>query len=114
MEAASEPASGSVSAKAASVRPAARSGNQRACWSGEPAMSSGSEPSSWTMRLRLLLAQEVSSAAAMLHGERQGKDILCSEQLPDVLGELTGPVDLGGPRRDPCDGKGAGGIAGEH
>ncbi len=51
------PASASVRAKAMSFRPAARSGNQRSFCSSVPARSSGSDASSWTARIRPLVAQ---------------------------------------------------------
>ncbi len=57
MAAASEPASASVRAKAMSLRPVARSGNQRARCSSSPASRRGSAPSSWTARMSPVVAQ---------------------------------------------------------
>ena len=124
--AASLPASASVSAKAISVRPAARSGNQRCFWSSLPASSSGSAPSSWTARIRPLVAQTrlicstarqtVSSCAAepaVRLGERQPEDVVGGEELLDVPGELGRLVDLGGARRDLLVGQHADRVA-EH
>ena len=93
---------------------------------GVPASRSGSAPSSWTARIRPVVAQarlicsiarqtrqEVAAEAAVLLGERQREDVLGGEQLADVLRELAGPVDLGGARRDPLVGEHADGVAEE-
>ena len=126
MAATSEPASASVRANAMSCSPDASRGTQRACCSGVPASRSGSEPSSWTARIRpgrragateLLDRQaqreELAAEPTVLHRERQGQDVLGSQQLAQVLRELAGPVDLGGAWRDPFVGDDANGVAEE-
>ena len=49
----------------------------------------------------------------MLRRERQGQDVVLGEEPAHVLGELGGPVDLGGARRDALVGEDADGVA-EH
>ena len=106
--------------------PLASRGNQRACCSGVPASVIGRLPSSWTARIRPVVAharlscstarQTVSRSAAetaVLDRERQGQDVLIGQEAAQVLGELAGPVDLGGPGRHLLVGQDADGVA-EH
>ena len=58
-------------------------------------------------------AQEVATETAVFLRERQRQDVLGGEQLAEVLRELTGPVDLGGPWRDAFVGKDADSVAEE-
>ena len=83
-----------------------------------PARRSGSDASSWTARIRPLVAQTrlICSIARQTVSrsppsppyslrERQAQDVVAGEQLLDVPRELGGPVDLGGARRDPLVGE---------
>ena len=45
--------------------------------------------------------EQVRFQAAVLRRERQRQNVLARKELPDVLRELAGPVDLRCPRRDP-------------
>ena len=57
--------------------------------------------------------QEVAAQAAVLGRERQGEDVLGGQELAEILGELAGPVDLGGAGRDALVGEDADGVAQE-
>ena len=57
--------------------------------------------------------EELAAEAAVLDRERQGQDVLGGQQLAEVLGELAGPVDLGGARRDALVGEDANGVTQE-
>ncbi len=107
-----------------SCSPDASFGNQRACCSGVPASSSGSEPElldgedqpgrgagAAELLDRQADAQQLAAEAAVLDRERQREDVLGGEQLREVLRELAGPVDLGGARRDPLVGEDADRVA---
>ena len=58
-------------------------------------------------------AEELAPEPTVLHRERQGQDVLGSQQLAQVLRELAGPVDLGGAWGDPFVGDDADGVAEE-
>ena len=57
--------------------------------------------------------QQLTAEPTVLLGKRQGQDVLGCQELAEVLGELAGPIDLGGTRRDPLVGELADGIAQE-
>ncbi len=66
IEAGSEPASGSDSAKAGEISPLARRGSHFSFCSSEPKSWIGSEPSSWTIRIRALEAQAFASSSTAI------------------------------------------------
>ena len=121
--AASEPASASVRANAMSRSPDASRGNQRACCSGVPARSSGSEPSSWTARISPVVAQarlSCSTARQTSGARRRARRARPGTAGPGCPGRRgaprgpagsRGPVDLGGPRGDPLVGQDPHGVA---
>ena len=108
IDAASEPASGSLSAKAGDHSPVAHFGSRRSLSSSEPKSAIGSVPSSWIMRMSALEAHALAISstaiwsmsvpvpgAAVLLVEGQGEDVLLGEELADVLRVLARRVDLG-------------------
>ena len=110
-----------------SCSPDASLGTQRACCSARARRGgAAATPSSWTARIRPVVAQarlscstarqtrqQLAAEPAVLLGERQRQDVLGGQQLAQVLRELAGPVDLGGPRRDALVGEDADGVTQE-
>ena len=124
MAAASEPASASVRAKAMSVRPAARSGNQRSLL----LIRTGQQERQRTERLhredesrrradaadrldRQADRQEVATDPAVFDRERQAEHVVRGEELLDVPRERGRPVDLRGSGGDPLVGQQPHGVA---
>jgi hypothetical protein len=114
MEAGSDPASGSDSAKAGVISPEARRGSQRCfCSSGaEQRDGQGAElldhqdERGGGARLGDLLHGDLQhersgARAAVLDGEREAEDVVLGEQPAHVPRVLPGAVDLRGARADP-------------
>ena len=66
IEAASEPASGSLSAKAGDHSPVAHLGSRRSLSSSEPKSAIGSVPSSWIMRMSALDAHALAISSTAI------------------------------------------------
>jgi hypothetical protein len=66
MDAASEPASGSLSAKAGDHSPVAHLGSSRSLSSSEPKSATGRVPSSWTMRMSALDAHALAISSTAI------------------------------------------------
>ena len=111
---ASEPASGSDSAKQPIFRPAARSGSQRARWASVASCRMGAQDQRVLHRHRdrrrragardLLqrhrVRKRVHAAAAPLLGHHDAEQPELAEACEDLLRELVLAVDLGGPGQD--------------
>ena len=108
IDAASEPASGSLSANAGDHSPVAHFGSRRSLSSSEPKSAIGSVPSSWIMRMSALDAHALAISSTAIWSmtvpvpvppycsvEGQGEDVLLGEELAHVPRVLARGVDLG-------------------
>ena len=123
--AASEPASGSLSAKAGDHSPVAHFGSRRSLSSSEPKSAIGSVPSSWIIRMSALDAHALAISSTAIWSmsvpvpvppycgvEGQREDVLLGEQLAHVPRVLARGVDLGRARARPSRRRSAGSCRG--